>query len=91
MRARYESTFNDDRAFWQEGGLYQAHSYSATANVQACDQPAFTTYDPSLGVAKDAWLVQISGENVTDARCVGSSTPINSSRSISLVVRRRLD
>jgi iron complex outermembrane recepter protein len=70
LRARYEFTFNDYHAFWQVGGIHQAHSYSATGNVQAFNQPGFTTYDASLGVAKDAWLVQISGENVTDARYV---------------------
>jgi iron complex outermembrane recepter protein len=70
LRARYEFTFNDYHAFCQVGGVHQAHSYSATGNVEAFDQPGYTTYDGSLGVAKDAWLVQIYGENVTDTRYV---------------------
>jgi len=70
LRARYEFTFNDYHAFWQLGGVHQAHSYSATGNVQAFDQPGYTTYDGALGVAKDAWLVQLYGENITDVRYV---------------------
>jgi iron complex outermembrane recepter protein len=70
LRARYEFTVNDYHAFWQVGGIHQAHSYSATGNVEAYDQPGFTTYEASLGVGKDAWLVQLHGENITDARYV---------------------
>jgi iron complex outermembrane recepter protein len=28
--------------------------------------PAFTTYDAAVGVAKDTWTVQVYGENLTD-------------------------
>jgi len=27
-----------------------------------------TTYDAALGVGKDAWVVQLYGENLTDTR-----------------------
>ena len=37
-------------------------------NSIAYDLPPFTTYDGALGVGKDAWLVQIYGENLTDTR-----------------------
>ncbi len=70
LRARYEFTVNDYHAFVQAGGVHQAHSYSQTGLVQAYDQPGYTTYDGALGVAKDAWLVQIYGENLTDTRYV---------------------
>jgi len=70
LRARYEFTFNDYHAFWQVGGVHQAHSYSATGNVEAFDQPGYTTYDASMGVAKDAWQVQVYGQNITDTRYV---------------------
>jgi outer membrane receptor protein involved in Fe transport len=43
---------------------------SETGSVQAFDQPGYTTYDGSLGVAKDSWLVQLYGQNITDARYV---------------------
>jgi iron complex outermembrane recepter protein len=68
LRARYEFSINEYHAFCQVGGVHQAHSYSATGHVEDFDQPGFTTYDAALGVAKDAWLMQLFGENVTDAR-----------------------
>jgi iron complex outermembrane receptor protein len=70
LRARYDFTFNDYNAFWQVGGVHQSHSHSATGYIQNFDQPAYTTYDASLGVAKDAWTVQLYGQNITDARYV---------------------
>jgi iron complex outermembrane recepter protein len=70
LRARYEFAVNDYRAFCQVGGIHQAHSYSAIGYIANYDLPAFTTYDASLGVAKDAWMVQLYGQNVTDARYV---------------------
>lgn len=70
LRARYEFTFSDYHAFWQVGGIHQAHSYSATGHVQAYEQPGFTTYEASLGIAKNAWLVQVHGQNITDRRYV---------------------
>jgi hypothetical protein len=47
---------------------HQAHSYSATGNIQSYDQAGFTTYDASLGVSKDAWSAQVYGQNLTDTR-----------------------
>ena len=43
-------------------------SYDLQGNSIAYDLPAFTTYDAALGVGKDAWLVQLVGENLTDTR-----------------------
>jgi iron complex outermembrane recepter protein len=70
LRARYEFNVSDYHAFFQVGGVHQAHSYSQTGSVQAYDQPGYTTYDASLGVAKDSWLVQLYGQNITDTRYV---------------------
>jgi outer membrane receptor protein involved in Fe transport len=50
--------------------VHQAHSYSATGNVAAFDQPGYTIYDGSVGLGKDAWVVQFYGQNITDARYV---------------------
>jgi iron complex outermembrane recepter protein len=36
--------------------------------------PGFTTYDLSVGVAKDAWTAQIYGTNITDSRGAVFST-----------------
>jgi outer membrane receptor protein involved in Fe transport len=63
-------------AFAQVGAVYQARSSSSTdqllldlrGNSTAYELPAFTTYDAALGVGKDAWLVRLYGENITDTR-----------------------
>jgi iron complex outermembrane recepter protein len=68
LRARYEFLVGDYKAFWQVGGTHQAHSYSATGNIQTYDQAGFSTYDASLGVAKDAWTAQFYGQNLTNTR-----------------------
>jgi iron complex outermembrane recepter protein len=68
LRARYEFEFGDYKAFAQIGGTHQAHSYSATGNIQTYEQASFTTYDASLGVAKDAWSAQLYGQNLTNSR-----------------------
>ena len=68
LRARYEMEFGDYTGFVQLGGTHQAHSYSATGNITAFDQPGFTTYDASLGAGKDAWLAQFYIQNLTDTR-----------------------
>ena len=76
IRARYELAFDGYDAFGQIAAVYQSHSLSTTdqlthdlqGNSTAYDLPAFTTLDGSFGVGKDAWLVQIYGENLTDTR-----------------------
>jgi hypothetical protein len=66
LRARYEFTVGEFKAFWQIGGTHQGNSYSATGNVPSYDQPGYTLYDASLGVSKDAWTAQIFGQNLTN-------------------------
>ena len=75
LRIRYDFPINDYNAFVQVGGQHQAHSISATSRTSvpnqpgyAYDEPGFTTYDASIGAAKDAWSVNIYGENITDVR-----------------------
>jgi iron complex outermembrane receptor protein len=78
LRARYEWAINSYQAFVQFGGTRQGHSLSVTGDVpsiaptgstfQAYDQPGFTTYDGALGFSKDAWNVQVYGQNLTDTR-----------------------
>jgi outer membrane receptor protein involved in Fe transport len=76
IRARYEFHIAGYRAFAQIGAVHQAHSFATTdretvdlqGNSIAYDLPAFTTYDAALGAGKDSWLVQVYGENLTDAR-----------------------
>ncbi|HEY3653463.1 MAG TPA: TonB-dependent receptor [Steroidobacteraceae bacterium] len=68
LRARYEFAVGDYKAFWQIGGTHQAHSYSATGNITTYDQASFSTYDASMGLAKDAWAAQLYGQNLTNVR-----------------------
>jgi outer membrane receptor protein involved in Fe transport len=76
LRARYEFTFNGYGAFAQLDAVHQAHSHATTDQLSrdlqnnsiAYDLPAFTTYDGAFGVGKDAWLMQVYGENLTDTR-----------------------
>jgi len=76
IRARYEFPYSDYKAFAQIGAVHQSHSPSTTyhlstdlqGNSLAYDLPAFTTYEAALGVGKDAWHVQLYGENLTDTR-----------------------
>jgi iron complex outermembrane recepter protein len=76
IRARYELAFNGYAPFAQIDAVHQSHSLAETKNLRldlqgnstAYDLPPFTTYDGALGVGKDAWLVQIYGENLTDTR-----------------------
>jgi outer membrane receptor protein involved in Fe transport len=68
IRARYEVEFNDYTAFVQVAASHQAHSYSATGNIVVYDQPSYTIYDASLGIAKGKWNVQAYAQNLTDTR-----------------------
>jgi iron complex outermembrane receptor protein len=68
LRARYEVELGTYNAFAQLGGTHQAHSYSATGNIQTYVQEGFTTYDASLGAGKDAWTAQMYIQNLTDTR-----------------------
>jgi iron complex outermembrane recepter protein len=76
LRARYEIAFGGYNAFVQFGAVHQSHSLATTdrlgldlqGNFVAYDLPPFTAYDGSLGIGKDAWLVQLYGENLTDMR-----------------------
>ena len=67
---------NDYNAFVQVGATHTGHSYTqAGANpslaaggainttVLRFENPAYTTYDASLGVAKDAWNVHLYVQN----------------------------
>jgi hypothetical protein len=67
-RLRYEYAFGSYEAFWQFGGTHQAHSFSATGNIQTYDQAGFSTYDAAAGVSKDSWTAQLYVSNLTDTR-----------------------
>ena len=74
MRIRQDFALGDYEAFWQLAGTHQAHSLSTTdrltldleGNSIAYNLPGFSLFDASLGVSKDAWAVQLYGQNITD-------------------------
>ena len=76
IRARYEFAFNGYEAFAQLGAVHQSHSFATTDRLRSDLQgkpisyelPGFTTYDGALGAGRDAWLVQVYAENLTDTR-----------------------
>jgi iron complex outermembrane receptor protein len=76
IRVRYDFAIDGYDALAQIGAVHQSHSLATTARSSvdlqgkstAYDLPAFTTYDAALGVGKDAWLVQVYAENLTDTR-----------------------
>jgi iron complex outermembrane recepter protein len=76
VRFRYELAVEGYDAFAQVGVVHQAHSFTTTdrltldplGNPVDYNLPPFTTYDASLGVGRDAWVVQLYGQNLTDTR-----------------------
>ena len=76
IRWRYEVPLDGYNAFAQVSAVHQAQSVSSTDRF-AADQnsvatgynlPAFTSYDGALGVAKEFWVAQLFGENLSDTR-----------------------
>ncbi len=75
-RVRYEMDLRGYNAFAQLGVVHQSHSLAtidrlsldAQGHSTAYDLKAFTTYDAVLGAERNAWSVQLYGENLTDTR-----------------------
>jgi iron complex outermembrane receptor protein len=83
VRVRYEFPIGDYRGFVQAAAAHRAHAFSTTDKLARENDgvtpidyvmPGFTTYDMSVGIAKDAWTAQIYGTNITDTRGVDFST-----------------
>jgi len=66
MRLRYDWEWGAYLPYVQVGMQHQSHSLSASGNVEAYDQPSWTTYDLSAGVAKDNWTASLIGTNITN-------------------------
>ena len=82
-QVRYEFPVMDYGAFVQGTAIHRGHMFSTTDKLQtdptdnssiAYDLPAYTSYDASVGVNKDAWSVQLYAENLTDARAITFAT-----------------
>ena len=74
LRVRYDFTVGEYGAFWQVSGVHQAHSLASTdtltrdlqGNSIAYNLPGWTSYDGAVGLARDAWVVQVYGQNLTN-------------------------
>jgi outer membrane receptor protein involved in Fe transport len=78
LRARYDWAINSYNAFVQFGGQHTGHSFTQAGNDPALsasginttllrfENPAYSTYDASLGVAKDAWSAHLFAQNLTN-------------------------
>jgi iron complex outermembrane recepter protein len=81
LHARYEWAFSDYHSFVQLNATHQGHSYSQAGSNPTYagaeggigtsrlrfENPAYSTFSASVGVAKDAWNVTLYGENLTDS------------------------
>ena len=80
LRGRYEWTFAGYNPFVQFGAAHTGHSFTQagsnptiaqagglTTSRLRFENPAYTTYDASFGVAKDAWIVTVYGENLANS------------------------
>ena len=92
LHGRYEWHLEGYVPYVQIGAFHTAHSFTqAGANPTFSlggaistsrgrfENPAYTTYDASIGVAKDAWHFSLSCENLTDSN---ASTFISSQQFI---------
>jgi outer membrane receptor protein involved in Fe transport len=78
-RLRYDFNISAYTAFWQFGATHTAHSYTQAGSNPSLaaggainttllrfEDPGYTEYDASIGIAKDNWNVQAFGQNLTD-------------------------
>ena len=79
VRLRYQWVMNAYNLFAQAGASHTAHSFTQSGsnpslsagenistNLLRFENPAYTEYDASLGVGKDAWAVEFYGQNITN-------------------------
>jgi iron complex outermembrane recepter protein len=80
LRARYEWNFAGYTPFVQFGATHSGHSYTqaganptiaqtggVTTSKLRFENPAYSTYAASLGVSKDAWYLNVYGENLANS------------------------
>jgi len=81
VHARYEWTLANGISPWiQAGAFHTAHSFTQAGSNPSLAQagavttgrlrfenPAYTSYNASIGIAKDAWYLNIFGENISNS------------------------
>ena len=66
LRVRYDWSMGDYQPYAQVGFQHQGQTHSATGYLTIFEQPAWTTYDASIGVSRDDWTVSLDGTNLTN-------------------------
>jgi outer membrane receptor protein involved in Fe transport len=80
LRLRYQWSIDAYNAFVQAGGTHTAHSFTQSSANPALSQggnvsttlirfenPAYSQFDASMGVSKDAWSAELFAQNLTDS------------------------
>jgi outer membrane receptor protein involved in Fe transport len=80
LRARYDWNIGDYRAWMMIGASHVSTMFNQPATYKdgnsevipdttflRYEQPGYTTYDASLGVAKDSWTVEAFGQNLSNS------------------------
>jgi iron complex outermembrane recepter protein len=82
LRARYDRTFGDYKAFAMFGANHVGSMFNQPATYKdgnspsevvpdttflRYEMPAYTTYDASLGVSKDNWTASVFGNNLSNS------------------------
>jgi iron complex outermembrane receptor protein len=80
LRARYDWNINGYTPFVQFGAAHSGHSFTqaganptflpgnvVTNSRGRFENPAYTTYDASCGIAKDNWYVNLFAQNLSDS------------------------
>ena len=80
LRARYDWKFNSYNTFVQAGATHTGHSFTQSGSNPSVatagginagrlrfEDPAYSTYDVSAGVAKDAWSAHLYIQNLSNS------------------------
>jgi hypothetical protein len=78
LRGRYEWTLAGFTPYVQVSATHQGHSYTQagsnpsvaggiTSSKIRFENPAYSTYAASIGVSKDAWYLNVYGENLANS------------------------
>lgn len=79
LRGRYDWNMGDYKPYVQFGAAHTGHSFTQAGSNPSIDvagittgrlrfeNPAYTTFDASFGVARDAWVVNVFAENLSNS------------------------
>jgi iron complex outermembrane recepter protein len=79
LRGRYDWNMGDYKPYVQFGATHTGHSFTQAGSNPSIDvagittgrlrfeNPAYTTFDASFGVARDAWVFNVFAENLSNS------------------------